>query len=618
MGRRQTIFVRHGCLASFALALAVASFCAPVAAQTGRNEVRRLPPVASEIPLAGPQSRKPEIERLPPPHAGDQEITSATPAAIWWANSVATPLNLADHSVALTLDAAILATLQNSPQVKALSDRALARQLAVGDPAAKFDVTNFVTSRFNGNSDAVGNALTTGGNTRFIDTNWNARSGIRKLQNNGGLWEVSQQVGWQDTNSIYFIPANQATSKMILSYTQPLMRGAGCDYQNSVIVLAELDASIGGTELNRDLQTLLVNVNRHYWDLYLQRAVLLQRRRLHAQAIEILEELSARRDVDALESQILRAKAAVHRREAAITRHSANARNAEARLLAIISDPAVPTDRSSELVPLQGPVATFTTPDLQQTLAHALEHRPEIQQALIGIKAATVRLNVAQNEIQPAVNLVLGSYLNGLQGNYNFTQSFLDQYQVGRPSAFAGVEIESPWGNRAAKARLEQRQVELRQLTHELQAVTAQVRAEVEIAAREIETANRQLQSRLGAIQATQQEIDYLISRWRLLPGEGPDAGVVLDNILSEQERLADTEQAFVLSQVDLNLAQVELLRATGMLLEKKNIEPVTTTREGAPVYELRVGPPSHSAQSEVRDARPPVTGMAPSGGFRR
>jgi outer membrane protein TolC len=588
MGWRVTVSRPHRCLASLLLALAVGGYCAPVAGQSPAEEMMRLPPVEEEAATAGPALRPPEIVRLPP--VTDEELPEPQIAPIWWERAVAAPLKLADRPIGITLDAAVLATLQQSPQVKAMSDRALARQLAIGDPAARFDVTNFVNSRMNANSDAVGNALTTGGASRLLDTNWNATAGVRKLQSNGGQWELSQRMGWQDTNSIYFIPANQGTSKMMLSYTHPMMRGNGADYQNSVIVLAEIDASMGGSQLKSDLQALLVEVNKQYWDLYLQRAAFLQRRRLHEEAVEILDELLARQDVDTLDSQILRARAAVHRREAAMTRHSANARNAEARLLAIISDPNVPVDRSLEVIPLQGPAAAFATPELQRALTLALEYRPEIQQAIQGIKAATIRVNVAQNEIQPAMNVVLGTYLNGLQGNSNFAQSYMDQFSVGRPSAFAGVEYETPWGSRAAKARYQQRQAELRSLTYDLQSITAQVRSEVEIASREIYTAGQQLKSRLGTIRATQREIDYLISRWRLLPGEGPDGGVVLNDILSEQERLADAELAFVTSQVDLNLAHVELLRATGTLLQKQNIDPVVVTRDGTPVYSLRGG----------------------------
>lgn len=572
--------------------------CALVAAHLGACAAIAQPPL--------PES--PDLFRLPPPPPAAEPAqqpgiaprldnaprTPSQPAEqlripnpIWWQPIVTRPLQFAERSLPLTLDQAVLATLQQSPQVKSLSSRALARQFAIDEAAAKFDVRSFVNNRLTSNNDAVGNTLTTGGAQRFIDSNWYGTAGLRKLQSDGGEWELSQRLGWQDTNSIYFVPANQGTAKMSLTYTRPLMRGAGCDYQTSVIVLAELDSAISNEQLNRELQTLLIEVHRQYWDLYFQRAVFVQRHRFHGEARDILNELLARRGVDVLESQIVRARAAVSRRETAMIRHTANARNAESRLRAIIGDVGLTTDRFTEIIPDQPASDPYASRDLNYLLARALEHRPEIHQSLKEVNAAAVRANVAENEIKPVLNLVLGSYVNGLQGNSNIPASFGDQFSTGRPSAWVGVEFESPWGNRAARARYQGRQTELRQMSFQLEAVTAQVRAEVEIAERELVALSRELDSRFRAMQALRAEINYLFNRWRLLPGEGQDAGVLLDDILSAQERLADAEQAFVGTQVEMGMAQVQLLRATGELLEKQNIEPVAVARDGRPVYLL-------------------------------
>lgn len=538
-------------------------------------------------------STGPVLENLPFPRLQPEVVAPgvSTPARAasesWWEAEVMIPLQRQGRPASLSLENAVLETFSHSPQVKALSDQALVREYAIREAASKFDVTNFVNSRFNGNSDAVGNTLTTGGPSQFIDTNWNTTGGVRKLQASGGKWEASQQLGWQDTNSIYFVPGNQATTKMLLTYTQPLLKGAGCEYQNSVIVLAELNAAMGSEQLSRELQEIVVNVHRNYWDLFLNRAAYLQRRRLYLRAQKIHEELIARQDVDTLTNQIVRAKAALRDREAAMVRYSANAKNAESALLTLIGARDLPLTDELEVVPIQPPRSASTAPELQLLLTRALEYRPEVQQALKNIKAATVRLRMAENEIKPNLNMVLGSYLNGLQGDSDIAQSFANQFSTGRPSAFVGMEYERPVGNRAAKSRLDQRQVEVRQVTYELENVTNQVRKDVVIAHREIQATAYEVGCHEQAVRAFNVEIDYLTNRWRLLPGEGQEAGVVLDNILQAQQRLADAELALVTAEVNLSMAHVQLLRATGELIRGKDLQPGKLPAGGEPIYSL-------------------------------
>ena len=47
----------------------------------------------------------------------------------------------------------------------------------------------------------------------------------------------------------------------------------------------------------------------------------------------------------------------------------------------------------------------------------ALENRPEVHQVLSQARAAEVRLHMAENELLPSLNLILESYVAGLDGN---------------------------------------------------------------------------------------------------------------------------------------------------------------------------------------------------------
>jgi hypothetical protein len=223
----------------------------------------------------------------------------------------------------------------------------------------------------------------------------------------------------------------------------------------------------------------------------------------------------------------------------------------------------------------------------------ALGNRPEIDQATRELRAARVRLNVSDHELMPVLNLILASYVSGLEGDAAIGRAFEDQFAAGRPSYSAGLLLEYPFGNRAAEARLKRRRLELRQLTNQLEATTANVRLEVETAVREVTTAHREMISHYHAILGSEAEIEHLEQRWRLLPGDQPAAGIVLDDLLNAQERLARAEASYADTLVAYNVAQVQLKRATGVLLQ---CQPLVATAQ----LPTRISQPAQAKTKKV------------------
>jgi outer membrane protein TolC len=538
-----------------------------------------LPPVVAEpcFTLA------PDEEEVDQPHftlAPEEVGAGQLP---WWQARVAQPLKPGAAPRPVDLEAVVLETLAHSAQVRVLTEAPLIRRQAICDAQSRFDVRAFMESKFVDTSEPVGSLLTTGGASRYVDQNMRYSAGIRKKLLTGGQFEVSQRIGYENSNSIYFVPPYQGTARLTVGFTQPLLNGAGRQYNESLIVIAQVETAAAREQMSRQLQTLLVDVHRGYWELHFQRSVLLQKRKLYDEAVAIRDELDARREVDVLGSQLVRAQAAVAAREAAIIRHETAIRNAEARLSALVNDPAWLAGQQFELIPAETPATLAATTSLQNSLVEAMQKRPEVNQASAEIRAASVRAEMACNELLPVLNLIMESYVSGLQGYTDIPAAVEEQFNTGRPTYSLGLVFEYPLGNRGANARLTQRRLEVRQLTNQLQALMSNIRAEVEIAVREVETSHREMISKRVAMQAEAAEIDYLRERWRLLPGDQQGAGVVLDDILRAQERLADAEMEFARAQMDYNMALVDLKRVTGTLLEWEAIVPAEMCEEGLP-----------------------------------
>ena len=231
---------------------------------------------------------------------GQIEDSPGTPIvendAAWWTNSIAGSLRQDAEPIQVSVEDLLVRSLQHSSQVKVFSELPLIRETSVVEADAAFDWHGFLDSRWDDISDPVGNSLTVGGGqSRFDDHNISASAGARKRTLYGGQLEMAQRFGWQDNNSTFFVPDQQGTSRLVLSYTQPLMRGHGKMYNNSLKVLACIDTDIAKDEFQRQLQSHLLEVARAYWGLYLERGVYAQKLRAFSRSQEVYDRLQRRR-----------------------------------------------------------------------------------------------------------------------------------------------------------------------------------------------------------------------------------------------------------------------------------------------------------------------------------
>lgn len=523
---------------------------------------------------------RPFFERIEQTHGGEDGPPVATPEALdvpggfrpWWEGAIAGSLSPSTQHLPVDLDTLILSSLIYSAHVQWLGDARLIAQTDVSKAGAVFDWSAFVESKYVDTSEPVGNTLTTGGSPRFRDNHWTAGGGFRRRTASGGQFELAQRIGYQDTNSFYFVPTQQGTGTFALSFAQPLLRGAGRSYNTRLIVLAQLEAKSADEEFVRRVQAHLLEITRTYWQLYLSRAVVLQKRRLYDEACRIYEELESRREVDATVPQILQAKAAVARRRAEILRTEMAVKNMESRLRALVNAPELAAAGGAEFLPQQSPVSELVPVNMKEAKTNALCHRPEIKQSLNTIEAAKVKLNVSKNELLPALDLILETYANGLRGGSDVGGAITDQFSKGEPSYTVGLALDMPLANRAAEANHRKQELELRKTIYQLVDAVENVLAEVEVAVREAQTSYREMTASYHAMVAKEAEVRSLDDRWRALAGDSTMATVLLEQLLRAQEELAAEQFALADAQVSYSLALTRVKQADGTLLQ---IQPV-------------------------------------------
>lgn len=501
----------------------------------------------------------------------------------WWDTAVRSSIRPDDEPVMIGIEDLLIRALQFSSQVKVFSELPVIRETSIVEADAAFDWHAFLDSRWDDTSDPVGNDLTVGGGgNRFNDHNLTNAFGARRRTRTGGKFEVAQRFGFQDNNSTFFTPDPQGTSRLVLSYTHPLMRGRGRCYNESLTVLAKLDSNIATDEFHRQLQSHLLEIVRAYWGLYLERGIFLQQSRACQRALEIYDRLEQRREIDAIESQLISAEAEVKSRQSRLKRAGVAVRNAEDRLRALVNDPSLDSE-FIELIPMDAPGYAEFPVSMQESLSMAIQHRPEVNQALKQIKAACLRVNMSKNELMPVLNLVTEAYVSGLRPDSDIGQAWGDQFTRGAPSYSIGLQFEVPINNRAARARHTRRRLELRQVQNQYETTVQTLKLETRVAVREVETSFDEIDTKSAALQATNAKTNYILRRWQLMPGEGRTGSAVLEDLLAAQSQLARSESEYLNSVVTYNLALMNLKRATGMLLQQEQISVGRTMQDCLP-----------------------------------
>lgn len=485
----------------------------------------------------------------------------------WWHEGVGEPLLEPTAAMPVTLSQLVADALANSPRIAAVNLIPEIKQTSVMQASAVFDPATFVDSIFRDTNDPVGNLLTTGGAPRFKERQIDGNLGVRSQNRYGGRTEFSQENRFADNNSQFFLPRQQANTKMVLRYTQPLMRGRGRDYNLAKVVIAQVDVEVAGSEALASIQEHIQELHNVYWQLYFHRSSLLQRRRTLKRLTTAAELISQRAAMDTTVTQAARAAAILARERAKLQGAAAEIAADQARLRSLVGH-ASGIATAAELLPYDLPTTELPIEHAASDLAAALHQRPEIHQLQQQLRLSRVQQQVAEHELRPTLNLVTESYVQGINPDYSVLDSFGDQFSRGRPTYSAGVAYLRPVNNSAARSILKQRNLEIRQLLFALDQRLADVSTEVVAAHARLRSAYADHYSAVEMTMATNRELDQLISRWQSAPIlDTTSLSLLLDQILDAEVRLIESEEQWANTEASIMSAYAQLETARGSIL---------------------------------------------------
>ena len=415
--------------------------------------------------------------------------------------------------------------------------------------------------------------------------------------NQGFHWGTNLSVGFNNnrisTNSPFTNLSPTLNSNFRATFTQHLLQGLGFAPNTRFIEIAKNNRESSDVAFRLQVLTTVDQIENIYWDLvYAYENVRVQQESL-AFAQKTLSDTKKQVEIGTLAPiEIVRSQSTVASDMQQLTLAQTNLqlqqlliKNALSRTLVdrrLADAEVVPT--SAIQLPAQEPVVPTET-----LVNDALNHRAELAEARITLANQEISKKAIRNLLLPSVDLFAyygGTGLGGAQNPANICTSatqfgctpadqippsqsyghtFGKLFDSTAPDKGMGFTVNIPLRNRTAQATQIRSEIEYRQAQMRLQQIENQVRIEVRNAQFSVQQNRAAVESAQAAVELGKQSLDAEQKKYAL----GASTTTL---VLQNRTALAQAESTLLSAMAAYEKAQVELDRATGLLLDHSGI----------------------------------------------
>jgi outer membrane protein TolC len=528
------------------------------------------PPVSAKIETAKAAAPKPTILMPVEPKAAPAKPETAKPAdAARPKESTPIPPPVIEGEVQLTLAQVVQRALAHNPDVQMATFQPPIAKEDVIAAEAVFDPTAYMNNTFGRVDRPVQSLLDTGiTHGSLIEDTWSFQGGLRQKIPTGGTFAVYESWDNLRSNSPDItIPDPQYSTRTTFELAQPLLRGAGVEYNRAPIRVANLNADIAYADFRKAVTDGVATTINAYWQLAFDTESVHVSQASLDLAADVLRREKARqaRGVSS-EVDLNRAAAAVALRQADLVRTVNQARDSMDHLKLLMNAPDLPLAGDARIVPVETPRFFIVNVDRTEAIVTALANRPELERARNAVAINRIRTDVADKDRLPKLDATLRYIMNGL--GTTFPQGLENQDFGERISWTAMFEMEVPLGNRAANALLRRRQLEYQQSLIDVEKQAAQATTEVNTAVRAVVMSRQEVESTMEAVDASAKQVHGEQVKFEL-------GQTTSDELLRAQETLATAQRDRLKALLNFNLGLVSLARAEGVLLDNQGIEVI-------------------------------------------
>lgn len=473
--------------------------------------------------------------------------------------------------VAISLQHAIHEAVRNNLDVQFAQMQPALRETALTQAKAVFDAIYFATFGLD-KLDTPLPATTSSANAPFgtvTEDTHSLETGIRKTLTSGGQMAISTQMGRNERVPSFFETDSYYDANILLSLTQPLLRGFGEDVTRAQIMLAENAKAFDLQQLRRRVLEVVSDTESAYWNLVLARHRILIQQRLLERTIVDRDKIETRLGHDATPVEHTEASSFVESRRAELILAQNAVRMASDALKRLINSPELSVSDEMQLSPVDKPVDVPIEFNLLDVLTSALRHRPEIKQVLLNIQDASIRQRVSDNARLPQLDLAVSMRYNGI-GNASVGDAQGIMTDANFIDYLVSLQFEVPLGNRGPNALHRQRQLERRAAVIAYQNIAQKIVQDTKNALRDVIDAFKLITPRTRARLASADNLRAMDARELVGDATTPE---FLDLRMRRLSALAQAEVQEIQSLTNYQIAISNLYLTMGTLLERNGIQ---------------------------------------------
>jgi len=464
----------------------------------------------------------------------------------------------------------------------------------------------------------------------------------------GFHWGTNLFVGFNNTHTTSNNPTVTYTpglgSNFQFRLTQSLLQGFGFLPNTRFIRIAKNNREISDVAFRLQIITTVDQIENLYWNLvfayenvrvqqealaFAQRTLEDNKRQVQFGTLPPIQIVSAESAVETDQQNVILAQTNLELQE--LLMKNALSRNLQDPILA--SADVIPS--SAMQLPAKEPVVP--TEDL---INDALSHRAELAQSRIDLNTREINNKAVRNAMLPTLSVYAYYGGAGIGGNVNPTlvppslggtcttatshfgcfeqAAAAPPFRSGKPVSYAatleqmvtsvspdkglGITLSIPLRNRTAVADQVRAELEYRQAQVRLQQLENQVRIEVRNAQFDVKQNRAAVDAAQAAVEFQRQTLDA--DQKKLAVGVGTPTAV-----LQDQAALTSAESNLVSAMAAYEKSQVEMDRATGLLLERAGI--VMADAESGRVTHMP-NVPYATPRTDVQSVMPARSGLEP------
>jgi outer membrane protein TolC len=490
-----------------------------------------------------------------------------------WSLDAAEPAP-AERRETLSLADAAIRALQHNLDISISRHTKESRVADIVIEQSKFDPTISLNGQYNRAASPLNRPVFggTGGTlnsiTTFDQRNHSATVDLTQNLITGGNVDINYSPSRTNVNQDVargFLFNPSWTGGLGFTLTQPLLRNAGIEVNQTFIKVAQNNADVEQHVFRDRVLTVIASVEQTYWEVVFANENL----KVAQAALKAAEELLATNRAKVKAGimsivDVLQAEAAMASRVEQVLVAEKAIRDQEDQLRRLLNPGEDDLRQDMRITPTDLPVTVLEPISLQETIDIAIEQRPEIIQAKKNLESGELNQQFARNQLLPTLSLQGTVGLAGLGRDYG--DSFSKQFSGDFYNYGAGLVLSYPLGNRAAISTYSKRQLEAQNAEVSLVRARQQVIVGVREAVRRVQTDFKRIETTRSArimaekqLQAEQERLKVGMSTTRF--------------VLDFQRDLATARGNELRATVDYNKSLSNLARHKATTLDRYNLQ---------------------------------------------